>query len=118
MQDRRKCRRRRTYLSGRIAFNSRFSIMDCLIRNVSHDGALLEFAGPVVPPHEADLCFLSRGESRRARLIWCRGGRAGYAVDAPRQNAVVSIETARLIRSLKADRAALAKRIATLVEPM
>ncbi len=92
--------------------------MDCLVRNLSHHGAMLEFSGPVVPPHETDLCLLSRGESRRARLIWYDGGRAGFAIDGPSADSVVSIETARLIRKLKADRAALAKRIATLTEPM
>jgi len=118
MQDRRKCHRQRTYLCGRIAFNTRSSTMDCLIRNLSQHGALLEFSGPLVPPHETDLCILSRGESRRARLIWCNSVRAGFAIEGPGADSVISIETARLIRKLKADRAALAKRIAALTEPL
>ena len=118
MQDRRKSRRQRTYLCGRIAFNTRSSTMDCLIRNLSQHGAMLEFPGPIVPPYETDLCILSRGESRRARLIWWDSLRAGFGMDGPSADSVVSIETARLIRKLKADRAALAKRIAALTEPM
>lgn len=118
MQDRRNNRRQRTYLAGRIAFNSRASTLDCLIRNLSRDGAMLEFAGPIVPPHETDLCILSRGESRRARLIWWDVHRVGFAMDGPSPDSVVSIETARLIRKLKADRAALKQRLAALTEPM
>lgn len=118
MEDRRKRHRQRTYLCGRIAFDNRSSTMNCLIRNLSQDGALLAFAGPVIPPHETDISILSRGESRRARLIWCDSVRAGFAIDGPSAHPVISIETARLIRKLKADRAALAKRVAALTEPM
>ena len=118
MQDRRKCQRRRTYLCGRIAFNTRTSTTDCLIRNLSPRGALLEFPGGMVPPFEIDLCILSRGESRRAHLVWSNTRQAGFRLSEPANDAVISIETARLIRKLKADRAALKKRIEVLGGPL
>jgi PilZ domain len=110
--------RRRTYLAGRIVFNGRSSTMDCLIRNLSRNGAMLEFYEPVIPRHEVDLFILSRGVSLRARVVWCNGVRAGVSIEQPDSGAVVSIETARLIRRLKTDHEALAKRVAELREPV
>lgn len=68
MKDQRRSNRRRTYLAGRIVFNGRASTMDCLVRNLSRNGAMLEFYGSVIPHHEVDLCILRRGESRRRAL--------------------------------------------------
>lgn len=116
MKEKRRNDRRRTYLAGRIVFNGRSSTMDCLVRNLSRNGAMLEFSGPVIPRHEVDLCILSRGESLRARLVWCNGVHAGVSTEQPDSASVITIETARLIRKLKADREALAKRVAQLTE--
>jgi len=118
MKEQRRSDRRRTYLAGRIAFNGRSSTMDCLVRNLSRNGAMLEFSEPVIPRHEVDLCILSRAESLRARLVWCTGARVGVSIERPDTGAVITIETARLIRKLKADREALAKRVAELREPV
>ena len=117
MKEQRRNDRRRTYLAGRIVFNGRSSTMDCLVRNLSRNGAMLEFSEPVIPRHEVDLCILSRGESLRARVVWCNGVRAGVSMEQPDFGSVITIETARLIRKLKADREALAKRVAQLSEP-
>jgi hypothetical protein len=111
MQDRRGSVRRRTHLCGRIAFNSRCSTIDCIIRNLSHNGAMLEFAEPMMPPGEFDFCIVGKGENRRGRLIWRDGPRIGVVTDDAGADSVVSLETERLIRKLKADRAALAKRL-------
>ncbi|ABE62423.1 hypothetical protein Nham_1603 [Nitrobacter hamburgensis X14] len=117
MKDQRRSNRRRTYLAGRIVFNGRASTMDCLVRNLSRNGAMLEFYGSVIPHHEVDLCILRRGESRRARLVWCEGVHAGVFIEQPDSASVSTIETARLIRKLKADRETLARRVAQLTEP-
>lgn len=92
--------------------------MDCLIRNLSRNGAMLEFSEPAIPRHVVDLCILSRGESLRARVVWYNGVRAGVSIEPSESGAVITIETARLIRKLKADREALAKRVAQLSEPV
>lgn len=118
MEDRRKCHRRRTFLGGRIAFRARSATTDCLIRNLSPTGVQLEFAGSVIPPHEVDLWILSRGESRRGRLVWNDAGRAGFQTDPPGSDMILSVETARLIRKLKADRERLTRRLAMLCGPL
>lgn len=118
MKEQRKGDRRRTYLAGRIVFDGRFSSIDCSVRNLSRNGAMLEFTEPTIPRHEVDLCILSRGESLRARLAWYNGTRAGFSLEKPDSGSVITIETARLIRKLRADRDALAKRVAELREPV
>ena len=118
MKEQPRSNRRRTYLGGRIVFNGRSSTMDCLVRNLSRNGAMLEFSEPVIPRHEVDLCILSRAESLRARVVWRNGVRAGVSIEQPDSGSVITIETARLIRKLKADREALAKRVARLREPV
>jgi hypothetical protein len=92
--------------------------MDCLVRNLSRNGAMLEFFEPVIPSHEFDLCIIGRGESLSARVVWCNGVQAGVSTRQPDSGSVVTIETARLIRRFKADREALAKRVAQLREPI
>jgi hypothetical protein len=117
MQNRRGSVRRRTYLCGRIAFNSRCSTLDCIVRNLSHNGAMLEFAEPMLPPGEFDFCIVGKADSRHARLIWRDGPRIGVVTDSAAAGPVVSLETERLIRKLKADREALARRLGDEPEP-
>ena len=77
---------------------------------------MLEFSEPVVPCHAIDLCILSRAESLRARVVWCNGVRVGVSTEPQEAGSVITIETAHLIR--RADREALAKRVAHLDGPI
>ena len=117
MQERRNFHRGRTYLFGRIAFNNRFSTMDCLVRNMSQIGAKLTLSSTVMIPEQFDLNIRNKGDSRHARLIWRSDTELGVAFIHHSNAPVVSIETARRIKMLEADRDALAKRVAELSEP-
>jgi hypothetical protein len=117
MHERRKVPRSRTYLGGHIAFNDRYSVCDCLVRDLSPNGARVVVSHPMPIPSEFDLTVLQRGDSRRARLIWGRGLECGVEFLAARDSAVTSIETAREIRRLQAERETLARRVAELSEP-
>lgn len=117
MQERRKAQRGRTYLGGVVAFNNRCSTLDCLVRNMSQDGAKIEFAGPATIPDEFDITIHQKGHSRRARVTWRRETEAGITFLLSEAGSVVSIETARQIRKLEADRETLARRVAHLSEP-
>jgi hypothetical protein len=39
MRERREFQRRRTFLGGRLAFNNQYGAIDCLVRNMSQNGA-------------------------------------------------------------------------------
>ena len=79
MSERRREMRRRTYLAGQLAFNDRYSTMDCLVRNLSQDGAKLSFAHPPMIPGEFDLRVVKKGDGRRARVVWQVDLEAGVA---------------------------------------
>ncbi len=116
MQERRSFHRGRTYLSGQIIFNNRFSTLDCLVRNMSQIGAKLIISSTLMVPGEFDLHVPKKGNSRRARLIWRSDTEMGVALVHGGDSRVVSIEAARRIKGLEADRDALAKRVAELSE--
>jgi hypothetical protein len=119
MQERREFQRRRTLLGGRIAFNNRYSTLDCLVRNMSQNGAMVVFEDSVVVPNEFDLIIPQKGESRRARIVWRWENETGIAFpQAAGAQGVISIETARRIKALEAERAALQARVVALSAPM
>jgi hypothetical protein len=117
MQERREFKRGRTYLGGRLAFNKQYCTIDCLVRNMSQNGAKLVFESTALLPGEFDLLLPQKGETRRARVIWRRQDEAGVSFpQAAARQGVVSIETARRIKKLETDRAALQARVAELTE--
>ncbi len=118
MLERRQSRRGRTYLGGKVAFDNRFCTMDCIVRNLSQNGAMLVFPGPVMVPAVFDIQIHNQGESRRARIIWRTETEIGISLVAQSHSAVISIEAARRIKQLEADRDALERRVAALSEPM
>ena len=117
MQERRTVHRDRTYLGGQVAYNNRCSIMDCLVQNVSQNGAKLVFSDTALIPSEFDVLISKKGESRRARIVWRQEQAAGIQFVQSEKAAVISIEAARRIKTLEIERETLARRVAQLSEP-
>lgn len=118
MEDRRKTFRGRTYLGGQIAFNDRCSTADCLVRNLTPEGAKIVFSAPPTIPAEFDLAIPRKGDSRRSRIVWRGEMEAGVVFLPSDAVAVVPLGTARKIRRLEAEREDLARRVAQLSEPL
>ncbi|WP_370675592.1 PilZ domain-containing protein [Pleomorphomonas sp. PLEO] len=116
MFDRRMERRGRTYLGGQVAFNNRWSTFDCLVRNLSQNGARIEFANPVFLPNEFDLIIPLKGNSRLVRVVWKQAKALGIAFVGTDTGTVVPIELAHQIRKLKKERDMLAQRVRDLSE--
>jgi hypothetical protein len=115
MQDRRKTIRRRTYLGGQIAFNGQASLMDCLVRNISGDGAKLVFTQTATVPQEFDLSVHQNERTYRARVVWRRADEAGVAFLEPRpQSAPISLDLMRRLRQCEAERTILQRRVEQL----
>ena len=113
--ERRSIARARTYLGARVAFNDRYSTMDCLVRNMSPAGAKLEVSGGVTLPDEVDLTITKRAETLRARILWRRGDEAGLAfLHHHPGSTVVPLDLARRLRAHEAEKAALLRRIREL----
>jgi hypothetical protein len=75
MDDRRNDARSRALKSGKIVFNSRWSIIDCTVRNLSDTGCCLQLGDPVGVP---DRFELEVGPStRNCRVMWRKDNRIG-----------------------------------------
>ena len=80
MPEQRKQMRRRTLLGGHITIDKLNGwSLDCTVRNLSLDGARIAIPEHVVVPELFSLA-ISGGESRKARLIWAKGGQAGVEI--------------------------------------
>lgn len=112
--ERRKNLRTRSFLGAAIAFNKRSSTMDCLVRNLSNDGAKVTFASPSTLPDEFDLTIQRKEKCFRARMIWRRGDEAGVAFVDPAASSVIPLDWARRLRDCEEQNAALKRRVADL----
>jgi len=88
VEERRESHRSRTYRGGKILFNNRRSVIDCTIRNLSHEGACLQVESVVGVPAEFDLLIDGEEAPRPCRLRWQSDHRVGVeferrAADAP-----------------------------------
>ena len=70
--NRREQSRRTVLKSARIVFNDRNSTLNCRIRDITAEGARLDFSTPQLLPHEFEL-QLAGTPARRCGLCWARG---------------------------------------------
>jgi len=81
MSERRRSSRQKAFLKGRIFFNNRCSSIDCLIRDISEQGAKLIFSSTVATPDIVELHVPSRDEWYRARIEWRTGEEVGVSFE-------------------------------------
>jgi hypothetical protein len=74
---RRSSPRKRTLLQGRIVFNDRFSLIECVVRDLSATGARIAFPHLIEIPPEFELEIPKKSLSLRSRLMWSNGKEHG-----------------------------------------
>jgi PilZ domain len=79
MGERRGSRRQKSFLRGCIYFDRRRGAMDCLIRDLSDEGARIIFSDAVNVPDSVDLYIPHKEQTLRARVKWRRGDEVGLA---------------------------------------
>ena len=90
MQEKRISGRQKSFLQGRIFFNHRRNSIDCLIRDISDQGARLKFSGTIPTPEFIELYIPNKEESYRARVQWRAGDEIGVMFeDAERAPSIV-----------------------------
>lgn len=118
MLERRKVVRQKSYLGGQIAFNKRSSVVDCVVRNLTGDGAKLECPPSVALPQDVDFTIECKGLQARARVMWRSNTELGLSfgngVSRSEGAEVIPIGTAQLIAKLQAANAALRQRLGEL----
>ena len=77
MSDKRKDRREATTWPGRIAYNRGAQLRECIVRDISKDGARLALANVRALPSEFELLILTTGEIFQAVAKWRRGREIG-----------------------------------------
>jgi hypothetical protein len=77
--ERRTSTRQRTVMRGCIYYNKRSAAADCLVRDVSDNGARLELSENVVIPDLIELYIPKREETRHARVLWRHDNEVGVA---------------------------------------
>ena len=114
MEERRKSRRQRTCLGGRIAVDKRYSTMECLVRDLTADGARLGFSQPTLLPQEFDLSIEHRGLRSRARIIWRMATAIGVAFNGVPAQPLVPLALSLRLTELQAENTALRRRLGEL----
>lgn len=74
---RRRASRSRALLAGKVANKDATLTVDCVIRNLTPDGAMIETVAPHLVPKEFHLLQVTEGVVWDAELIWRRGDRIG-----------------------------------------
>jgi PAS domain-containing protein len=82
MDERRKGQRSRAFRGGKILLNQKRSVIDCVIRNLSDDGACLQVQTTIGIPADFDLQIEGEATSRPCHLAWQTNTRVGVAFPA------------------------------------
>jgi hypothetical protein len=76
----RSSQRQRILKTGSISFD-RAAAIDCLVRNISETGALLEIESPVGIPNEFTLVIAKDNVKRACHVAWRSARRIGVRFD-------------------------------------
>jgi PilZ domain len=79
MAERRRSLRKKSFLRGCVYFNKRRSAIDCLIRDISDQGARIIFSGATNFPDAVELYIPHKEQTVRAHVQWRRGDEVGLA---------------------------------------
>jgi hypothetical protein len=70
VSDKRRFPRRRVLKQGRIILNNRFSVIDCMVRDISLGGCRIRLYAKFALPLHFILAFPALGVEREVALVW------------------------------------------------
>ena len=79
--ERRTLLRQRSFLQGRLYFNNRRSSLDCLVRDISDQGAKLKVSDSIAIPEFVELHIPNKDETYRAKVQWRTGFEIGVTFE-------------------------------------
>jgi len=110
MAERRHTQRHKSFLRGSVHFDKRRGAIDCLIRDISEEGARIIFSSAVNVPDVVEFYIPHKEETIRARVKWRRGDEVGLAFPVAAGRAAAApadAELARRVEKLEVEVAAL-----------
>jgi PilZ domain len=117
MSERRGSIRQKSFLRGCVYFNKRRSAVDCLIRDISDDGARIVFSEAISVPDVVELYIPQKEQMLRARVQWRHGDEIGLAFGdalAGPGDPVQSRELAERVTALETELASLKRMVKRL----
>ena len=70
MVERRVSQRNKSFLKGTVYFNNRRSSIDCMIRDISANGARLQFSATIATPDVVELYIPNKDQTFHAKVTW------------------------------------------------
>jgi hypothetical protein len=116
MTEHRSHLRQKTFLQGRVYFNNRRSSLDCIVRDMSDEGARLKVSNSVALPEVVELHIPNRDETYRAKIQWRSGDELGLTFDQKGESPSLvpnapSADLAGRVRRLEAELATLQRKV-------
>jgi hypothetical protein len=81
MEEKRKYQR--TEINEPAYVSSEGSVMSCMVRNISPEGAAIDVENPTFVPAQFRLVMVSDSSVRECKVIWIQQKRIGVAFTAP-----------------------------------
>ncbi len=117
MLDRRQSARDKVIYGGVAEIGERGTSRDCVVRNISENGAHLEFSNDVPLPKDTMLLTIARkGRSFLAKIIWWRDNFVGVAFSSESPYELPGSDLAERLRKSEQKKRQLQRRIKQLLE--
>ena len=116
MQDRRHTPRDKVIYGGTAEIAEDGASRDCVVHNISKDGARLEFKSPVGLPRDSlRLTIARKGRSVMAKIIWWRDNFVGVAFSPDHSYELPGSDLAERLRRSEKKKRQLQRRIKELI---
>jgi hypothetical protein len=116
MSERRQSMREKVIYGGIAEIGERGAKRDCVVRNISENGARIEFSDLVLPPRqEMSLTIARKGRSFLAKIIWWRDNFVGIAFNAEARSGTPVTDLEQRLRNSEKKGRLLQRRIKELL---
>ena len=116
MLDRRQSARDKVIYGGVAEIDERGTVRDCVVRNISEDGANIEFSNVIrLPKKQMSLTIARKGRSFLAKVVWWRDNFVGLAFSSETSSGLPVSDIEERLRKSQAKQRQLQRRIKQLL---
>jgi hypothetical protein len=117
MAERRSSARQKSFLHGRVFYSNRRRSADCLVRDISEEGARLVFSDVITVPDTVELYLSNKDTMERVDVQWRREKEIGIAFRGKSRtagDAAASLDLFARVAKLETEYATLKRAVAEL----
>jgi PilZ domain len=116
MLDRRQNTRDKVIYGGVAEVDGRGTTRDCVVRNISENGAAVEFSNVIrLPKKQMSLTIAQKGRSFLAKVVWWRDNFVGVAFSSETSSGLPVSDLEERLRKSEVKKRALQRRIKELL---